>query len=124
MGVAEHFLARGKRNIIFCEWGVATAHTHQVESRAVLDIQAIVALRELAPAVPVIADPIHAVFRRKYVAPMARSTIAGGMDGMMLDVHPNPEKAWVAPLQALDFEALKELTQQFNQLHGNLANAT
>lgn len=114
LGVGEHFEARGKHDIAFCERGVVAAHTHNVESRAVIDIQAIPALKEYAPSVPVFVDPSHATFRRQYVAPVSRAAIAAGADGLLIEVHNDPEKAWVDPLQALnyaDFSALvKELS--------------
>jgi 3-deoxy-7-phosphoheptulonate synthase len=58
---------------------------------------------------PVIVDPSHATFKRKYVAPIARGAIAVGADGIILDVHREPEKAAVDPLQALDYDAFGAL---------------
>ena len=109
LGVAEHFEARGKHNFVFCERGVSVPHTHNVESRAILDIQAIPALKEHAPTVPVIIDSSHATFKRRYVAAMSRASIAAGADGLLIEVHPDPEHAWVDPLQALGFSDFKEL---------------
>lgn len=104
LGVGEHFEARGKHNIMFCERGVSVPHTHNTESRAILDIQAIPALKEYAPSVPVIADPSHSTFKRRYVIAMSRAAIAAGADGLLIDVHPTPETAWVDPLQALNYK--------------------
>lgn len=101
LGVCEHFDARGKTNYALCERGVSVPHTHNVDSRAVLDTQVVPALKEYAPSVPVILDPSHATFKRSYVAAMARSSIAAGADGLLIEVHPDPENAWVDPLQAL-----------------------
>ena len=112
LGVAEHFEARGKHNFVFCERGIVVPHTHTVESRAVLDIQAIPALKEYAPTVPVIIDPSHATFKRMYVAAMSRAAIAAGADGLLIEVHPTPEDAWVDPLQALDFSSFKVLMKE------------
>jgi len=112
LGVAEHFEARGKHNFVFCERGVATAHTHNVESRAILDIQAIPALKEYAPSVPVIVDPSHSTFKRSYVAAMSRAAIAAGADGLLIEVHSDPEHAWVDPLQALSFLDFKKLMKE------------
>lgn len=112
LGVAEHFEARGKHNFVFCERGVAVPHTHNVESRAVLDIQAVVALKEYAPSVPVVIDPSHSTFKRIYVVPMTRAGIAAGADGILVDVHPEPETAWVDPLQALNFNDFASLVKQ------------
>ena len=88
---------------------MAVPHTHNVSSRAILDIQAIVALNEYAPTIPVIADPSHSTFKRSYVCAMSRAAIAAGADGLLIDVHPDPEHAWVDPLQALNFEMFGQL---------------
>jgi 3-deoxy-7-phosphoheptulonate synthase len=77
-----------------------------------LDIQAIPALKEYAPTVPVIIDPSHSTFKRLYVASMARAAIAAGSDGLLIEVHPSPENAWVDPLQALNFKAFEELMKE------------
>lgn len=112
LGVGEHFAARGKHDIIFCERGVSVPHTHNVESRAIIDIQAIPALKEYAPSVPVFVDPSHSTFRRHYVAPVSRAAIAAGADGLLIEVHPVPEKAWVDPLQALDYPGFEKLAKE------------
>ncbi len=112
LGVCEHFDARGKHNFAVCERGVCVPHTHNVDSRAVLDIQAIPALNEYAPTVPVIVDPSHSTFKRDYVAAMSRAAVAGGADGLLIEVHPNPEKAWIDPLQALGFSDFKKLMKE------------
>ena len=114
LGVAEHFEARGKHNFVFCERGVVVPHTHNAESRSILDIQAIPALKEYAPTVPVITDPSHSTFKRSYVASMSRAAIAAGADGLLIEVHPRPENAWVDPLQALNFEHFDKLMKEID----------
>ena len=123
LGVAEHFEARGKHEILFCERGVAAPHTHNVESRAIIDIQAIPALNEYAPSVPLIVDPSHATFKRSYVAPVSRAAIAAGADGLLIEVHPEPEKAWVDPLQALNYADFEKLATQINKIAGVLGKS-
>lgn len=118
LGVAEHFDARGKTNYAVCERGIVVPHTHNVDSRAILDIQAIPALKEYAPSIPVIADPSHSTFKRSYVSAMSRAAIAAGADGLLIEVHPTPEKAWVDPLQALDYDAFSELMKQLQGIAG------
>ncbi|MBN1849814.1 MAG: 3-deoxy-7-phosphoheptulonate synthase [Deltaproteobacteria bacterium] len=117
LGVAEHFEARGKHNFVFCERGVVAPHTHNINSRAILDIQAIPALKEYAPSVPVIIDPSHATFKRSYVAAMSRAAIAAGADGLLIEVHPDPENAWIDPLQALGFTDFKKLMKDIRAIH-------
>ncbi len=116
LGVVEHFYARGKTNLVVCERGVAVPHTHNSASRAILDIQAIVALNEYAPTIPVIADPSHSTFKRSYVQAMSRAAIAAGADGLLIDVHPDPEHAWVDPLQALNFDQFGELMKDVRSI--------
>lgn len=112
LGVAEHYEARGKHNFIVCERGVTVSHTHNPESRAIIDIQAIPALKEYAPSVPVVADPSHATFKRVYVTSVARAAIAAGADGLLIEVHQNPEKAWVDPQMSLDFSSFNKLMKE------------
>lgn len=114
LGVAEHYEARGKSNYVLCERGVSVPHTHRVESRAILDVQAIPALNDYAPTVPVIADPSHATFERSYVSAMTRAAIAAGADGILMEVHFDPENAWVDPLQALSILDFKKLMDELN----------
>lgn len=116
LGVAEHFEVRGKHDFAFCERGVSVPHTHNVESRAILDIQAIVAMKEYSPSVPVFADPSHSTFKRAYVQAVSRAAVAAGADGLLIEVHPTPEKAWVDPLQALGFEDFKTLMKQIGAI--------
>lgn len=112
LGVCEHFEVRGKHDFAVCERGVAVPHTHCVDSRTVLDIQAVPAMREYAPSVPVILDPSHSTFKRNYVAAMSKAGIAAGADGLLIEVHPDPEHAWTDPLQALGFKDFGELMKQ------------
>src|SRR3989339_283972 len=116
LGVAEHYEARGKHNFVFCERGVSVPHTHNVESRAIIDIQAIIALKEYAPSVPVIVDPSHATFKRSYVAGVSRAAIAAGADGLLIEVHPDPENAWVDPLMSLDFNSFAKLVKEIEEI--------
>lgn len=116
LGVGEHFEARGKHDIVFCERGVVAPHTHNVESRAIIDIQAIPALKEYTPSVLVFVDPSHATFRRHYVAPVSRAAIAAGADGLLIEVHPEPEKAWIDPLNALDFKGFAKLMKEIEKI--------
>jgi len=117
LGVAEHFEARGKHDFVFCERGVVVSHTHNVESRSILDIQAIPAFKEYAPSVPVIVDPSHSTFKRNYVAAMSRAAIAAGADGLLIEVHPDPEHAWIDPLQALGFSEFSHLMTEIKDIH-------
>lgn len=112
LGVAEHFEARGKHNFVFCERGIAASHTHNPNSRSIIDVQAIAALEEYAPSVTVFIDPSHSTFKRSYVAAVARAGIAAGADGLLIEVHSDPEKAWVDPLNAIDYGEFGKLMEE------------
>jgi 3-deoxy-7-phosphoheptulonate synthase len=111
LGAAEYVLHQGNDRVILCERGVSAAHTHAPSSRFIVDIQAVPAAREFSH-LPIIVDPSHSTFRRQYVAPIARAAVAAGADGIIIDVHPTPEKAAVDPLQALDYSAFASLVQE------------
>ncbi|HEY4215987.1 MAG TPA: 3-deoxy-7-phosphoheptulonate synthase [Gemmatimonadaceae bacterium] len=108
LGAAEYLLYNGNPNVVLGERGVVAPHTHEVTSRFIVDLQVVPAVREYSH-LPVIVDPSHSTFKRTYVAPIARGAIAVGADGIIVDVHPVPEKAAVDPLQALSFEAFRQL---------------
>lgn len=123
LGVAEHFEARGKHNFVFCERGIVVPHTHNPNSRAIIDIQAIPALREFAPSVPIFVDPSHSTFRREYVSAVARAGIAAGADGLLIEVHPKPDEAWVDPLNAIDYLEFDKLMKEIGGIARVLGRA-
>jgi 3-deoxy-7-phosphoheptulonate synthase len=114
LGAAEYILHQGNERVILCERGVVAPHTHAVTSRFIVDLQVIPAVREYSH-LPVIVDPSHSTFRRRYVGPIAKAGIAVGADGIIIDVHPTPEQAAVDPLQALDYDTFGAL---MNELRG------
>lgn len=113
LGAAEYILSEGNSKVLLCERGVVAPHTHRATSRFLLDLQAVPALKEVTH-LPIIVDPSHATFWRKWVEPMALASVAAGADGIMIEAHPNPSKAAVDPLQAIDF---KELHTLMNKMH-------
>ena len=86
---AEHILSRGNRNVILCERGVRTFEKY---TRNTLDISTVPVVKRLSH-LPILVDPSHAAGVRDYVAALARASVAVGADGMMIEVHPQPEKA-------------------------------
>jgi 3-deoxy-7-phosphoheptulonate synthase len=111
LGAAEYLYYYGNTQVVLCERGVVAPHTHEVTSRFIVDLQVVPAVREYSH-LPVIVDPSHSTFKRSYVAPVARGAIAVGADGIIIDVHREPEKAAVDPLQALNYEAFGALMGQ------------
>ncbi|MGE5370887.1 MAG: 3-deoxy-7-phosphoheptulonate synthase [Solirubrobacterales bacterium] len=86
---AEYILHAGNPNVILCERGI---RTYERATRNTLDIAAIPLIKELAH-LPVIVDPSHASGKRSLVRPLARASVAAGADGLMIEVHQNPERA-------------------------------
>jgi len=94
---AEYLLAGGNTQVILCERGIRTFETY---TRNTMDISAIPVLKKLTH-LPVFADPSHGIGKRDQVAAMARASIAAGADGLLIEVHCDPDKAWSDGAQSL-----------------------
>ena len=105
LNAAEYIMTGGNEQVIFCERGVRTYETF---TRNTLDLSAVAAVKELSH-LPIVVDPSHGTGRWKMVAPMARAAIAVGADGLIIEVHPHPEKALCDGDQSLTPEAFKTL---------------
>src|SRR6202030_3319559 len=86
---SEYILAGGNNQVILCERGI---RTFEVATRNTLDISAIPVVKKLSH-LPVVADPSHGAGRRDMVAPMARAAVAAGADGLIIEVHCDPDHA-------------------------------
>jgi 3-deoxy-7-phosphoheptulonate synthase len=86
---AEYILAAGNPNVILCERGV---RSFDATTRNLFDLSAIAVVHGLSH-LPIVADPSHGTGHRDMVPPMARAAIAAGADGLLVEVHPNPERA-------------------------------
>jgi len=106
---AEYILSGGNYELMLCERGIRTFETY---TRNTMDIAAIPVIKKLSH-LPVIADPSHGVGRRDKVPAMARASVAAGCDGLLIEVHPNPEKATSDGAQSL-------FPEQFEKLMGQL----
>jgi 3-deoxy-7-phosphoheptulonate synthase len=105
---AEYILAGGNYNVVLCERGIRTFETY---TRNTLDLSAIPAVKKLSH-LPILADPSDATGRRDIVAPMARAAVAAGADGLMIEVHPDPDRALSDGAQSLRPEQFEELMRQ------------
>ncbi len=105
---AEYILAQGNRQLMLCERGIRTFETY---TRNTMDISAIPIIEKLSH-LPVIADPSHGTGRWHLVAPVALAAVAAGADGLMIEVHPNPESALKDGAQSLTFENFERLMAQ------------
>jgi 3-deoxy-7-phosphoheptulonate synthase len=107
---AQVVLDHGNPNVILCERGIRTFET---ATRNTFDISAIALLKQISH-LPVIADPSHATGVRDLVPPMACVAVAAGADGVIVEVHPNPAKAWSDGDQSLDFAGFDEMMAEMN----------
>jgi 3-deoxy-7-phosphoheptulonate synthase len=103
---AEYIVKQGNYQVILCERGIRTFETM---TRNTLDIGAIPLLKRLSH-LPVIVDPSHATGRRDLIAPMSRASVASGADGLIIEVHPDPEHALCDGAQSLDIPAFEALS--------------
>ncbi|HMA01526.1 MAG: N-acetylneuraminate synthase family protein, partial [Gemmatimonas sp.] len=106
---AEYVLANGNDNVILCERGV---RTFDPATRNMFDLTAIPIVQQLSH-LPIVADPSHGTGIRDKVLPMARAAVAAGANGVLVEVHPNPERALSDGAQSL-------YPEQFAQLVGEL----
>jgi 3-deoxy-7-phosphoheptulonate synthase len=102
---AEHVMAAGNSNVVLCERGI---RTFESSTRSTLDVSAIPVLKE-ETHLPVIVDPSHAGGRARLVIPLTLASIAAGADGIMVEVHPDPESALSDGDQSLTLEMFAEL---------------
>jgi len=109
---AEYILSGGNYELMLCERGIRTFETY---TRNTMDISAIPVLKKLSH-LPVVADPSHGVGKRDLVPPMALASVAAGADGLLMEMHPNPDKAMSDGAQSLHPEQLNELVAKLRQL--------
>ncbi len=102
---AEYIMAGGNEQVILCERGIRTFET---ATRNTLDISSVPVLKEKTH-LPVIVDPSHATGYSKYVKSMSFAATAAGVDGLIIEVHNNPEKAWCDGQQSITPEAFKDI---------------
>jgi 3-deoxy-7-phosphoheptulonate synthase len=105
---AEYIMAGGNRQVILCERGI---RTYETSTRNTLDISAIPVIKGLSH-LPVVADPSHATGIRSLVAPVARAAVAAGADGLLVEVHNQPERALCDGAQSLLPTQIEELSKQ------------
>jgi chorismate mutase / prephenate dehydratase len=113
LNAAEYILSKGNRQVILCERGIRTFET---ATRNTLDLSAIPVLKELSH-LPIIVDPSHAVGSRDKVLPLAKAAKAVGADGIMVEIHPDPDKALSDGEQSLRFDQFRILTRELEKMN-------
>src|SRR5262245_38764294 len=109
---AEYVMAGGNYNVILCERGVRTFSDH---SRNTLDLSVIPPAKKLSH-LPIVVDPSHGTGRREYVPAMALAALAAGADGLLLEMHPDPDHAASDGAQSLDFAGFDKLLESLQKL--------
>ena len=116
---AEYVMSGGNYNVILCERGIRTFET---ATRNTMDVSAIPVVQKLSH-LPIIGDPSHGTGRRDMVLPMARAAVAAGADGLMIEVHPDPDHAMSDGAQSLTPKQFIELMQQVRAVAAAVARA-
>jgi 3-deoxy-7-phosphoheptulonate synthase len=109
---AEYIMSGGNHQVILCERGI---RTYETATRNTLDLSAIPVLKQMTH-LPVIVDPSHAVGKWDLVAPMAKAAVAAGADGLIIEVHSNPEEALCDGEQSLKPKSFKQLMEELRPI--------
>jgi 3-deoxy-7-phosphoheptulonate synthase len=109
---AEYVMSGGNYHVVLCERGVRTFSDH---TRNTLDLSVIPPVKKLSH-LPILVDPSHGTGRREYVPPMALAALAAGADGLLIEVHPDPDHALSDGAQTLDFAAFDRLLEALKRL--------
>ncbi len=102
---AEYILSEGNYQVVLCERGI---RTYETATRNTLDLSAIPLVKQLSH-LPIIADPSHGTGKRQLVMPLSRAAVAAGADGLLIEVHPDPENALSDGPQSLTFDQFNDL---------------
>jgi 3-deoxy-7-phosphoheptulonate synthase len=113
---AEYVMAGGNYNVVLCERGVRTFSDH---SRNTLDLSVIPPIKNLSH-LPILVDPSHGTGKRAYVPPMALAAMAAGADGLLIEVHPDPDHAMSDGAQSLEPGTFSKLLDSLRSLAGPL----
>lgn len=111
---AEYIMLQGNPNVILCERGIRSFETYVRNTLALAVVPEIKRISRL----PIIVDPSHGTGRSYLVAPMSKAALACGADGLIIEVHHRPQRAWTDAAQALDFSQFRALAQELQPFAG------
>jgi len=109
---AEYIVSRGNKQVILCERGIRTFETM---TRNTLDLNAVPILKRESH-LPVVVDPSHGIGIRSAVLPMARAAVACGADGLIIEVHPDPDRALSDGMQSLNLASFEKLMREVEKI--------
>lgn len=112
LNAADYLLAEGNEQIILCERGI---RTFEDSTRFSLDMTSIPVIKKYSH-LPIIVDPSHAAGHYSLVPSLAKAAIAGGADGLLIEVHPNPEEALIDGLQSLTLQNFRRLMYELKPI--------
>jgi 3-deoxy-7-phosphoheptulonate synthase len=116
---SEYVMSGGNYNVILCERGIRTFET---ATRNTMDISAIPVVKKLSH-LPIVGDPSHGTGRRDMVLPLARAAVAAGADGLLVEVHPDPDRALSDGAQTLTPRQFAEMMQQVRAIAAAVGRA-
>jgi len=119
LAAAEYILAEGNHQVILCERGIRTFET---ATRNTLDLAVVPLIKEISH-LPVMVDPSHATGKRSLVPPMSKAALVAGAHGILVEVHPEPEKALSDGPQSLTFAGFEKLMEELRRLTAFLAGS-
>ena len=109
---ADYLMAQGNKRIILCERGI---RTFEDTVRFSMDMSSIPVIKHTSH-LPIIVDPSHAAGHYAYVPALAKAAVAAGADGLLIEVHPQPEEALVDGLQSLNFRNFEKLMKELRPI--------
>jgi 3-deoxy-7-phosphoheptulonate synthase len=109
---AEYVMAQGNPDVMLCERGIRTFETM---ARNTLDVATVPVLQSLSH-LPIIIDPSHAAGKRAYVEALGKAGIAAGADGLIIEVHPDPDRALSDGAQSLNFQQFQEMIPRIGRV--------
>ncbi len=112
LAAAEYILAEGNENVILCERGI---RTYETATRNTLDLAVAPLIKEMSH-LPIMVDPSHATGKRSLVPPMTLAALVAGAHGVLVEVHPEPEKALSDGPQSLTFPGFEQLMNEVRRL--------
>jgi len=112
LAAAEYILAEGNEQVILCERGI---RTYETATRNTLDLAVAPLIKEMSH-LPIMVDPSHATGKRSLVLPMTLAALVAGADGVLIEVHPEPEKALSDGPQSLTFQGFEHLMSEYRRL--------
>lgn len=112
LAAAEYILSQGNQQVILCERGIRTFET---ATRNTLDLSAVPVIKSFSH-LPIIVDPSHAVGEWRWVVPMVEAALAAGAHGVMVEIHPEPEKALSDGAQSLKFKNFEIMMKRLNRI--------